>query len=410
MSKTKCRLLGVLSSATFILSLVTPVNAQPVLQVPSDSSVGASLASPSVLHPGAPIPQPFGPADYIGYISDISSYSGGIYYDVVSNFEDLRQNHPKAMEENSATSIRINNEATAESVARAQRDALTEHDGVLVAFSDALGPRLGEHLRTALAENRLPKLQMLLGGWTARAGGLASSTFVEKNIFRNPRPYIAHAGSIRQYRVSHHDLYPTSGSFPSGHTNQATWTTALWAYMLPEFSAQILDRGSEAGFNRVVLGVHYPLDVIGGRMTGNAAAADRLNDPKMRIALDAAAAELRAELEWRCGKSLLECATDTRSKEQAVQKYTERMTYGMKTRVYSSEAPMVVPQAAPVLLASAFPSLTWGQRAEVLRQTAFEAGYPLDDQSTRGSWQRINLARAMAASVTVGANGVVSVN
>lgn len=71
---------------------------------------------------------------------------------------------------------------------------------------------------------------------------------------------------------------------------------------------------------------------------------------------------------------------------------------------------MVVPQAAPVLLASAFPSLTWGQRAEVLRQTAFEAGYPLDDQSTRGSWQRINLARAMAASVTVGANGVVSVN
>lgn len=410
MSKMNRRLLSSLCTTACIFALTAPVNAQSSLPIPPEAQAGSSLVAPPVVHPGAPTPQPFGPADYVGYISDISSYSGGTYYDVVSNFEDLRRNHPKAIEENSATSIRINNEAAPDTVARAQHDALTERDGVLMAFSDALGPTLGGHLRTALAENRLPKLQMLLGGWTARAGGPASSTFIEKNIFRNPRPYIAHPDAIRQYRVDHHDLYPTSGSFPSGHTNQSAWTTALWAYMLPEFSAQLLNRGSEAGFNRVVLGVHYPLDVIGGRMTGNAAAADRLNDPKMRAALDAAGAELRAELEWRCGKNLSECAADIGAQQQAVQQYTERMTYGMQTRVYSPEAPMVVPQATPVLLASVFPHLTWEQRAEVLRQTASEAGYPLDDQSPRGSWQRINLARAMAANVTVDEHGAVRVD
>lgn len=145
-------------------------------------------------------------------------------------------------------------------------------------------------------------------------------------------------------------------------------------------------------------------------MTGNAAAADRLNDPKMRAALDAAGAELRAELEWRCGKNLSECVADIGAKLQAVHAYTERMNYGMKPRVYATESPMVVPQAAPVLLSSAFPHLTWDQRAEVLRQTASEAGYPLDDQSPRGSWQRINLARAMAATVTVDERGAVSVD
>ena len=84
------------------------------------------------------------------------------------------------------------------------------------------------------------------------------------------------------------------------------------------------------------------------------------------------------------------------------------MTYGFKP-VYNTNAPMIVPQAAPDLLLSRHPNLNYDQRASVIRQTAIPAGSPLDDQSARGSWQRVNLAAALAATVTVNADGSVSV-
>lgn len=70
---------------------------------------------------------------------------------------------------------------------------------------------------------------------------------------------------------------------------------------------------------------------------------------------------------------------------------------------------MVVPQAAPVLLAASHPDLTPEQRAEVLRQTARPAGNPLDWQGKGGSGQRLNVARAIAAQANVDADGSVSV-
>ena len=79
------------------------------------------------------------------------------------------------------------------------------------------------------------------------------------------------------------------------------------------------------------------------------------------------------------------------------------------TTVYHPDAPMIVPQAAPVLLASAHPELSYEQRAEVLRQTATQPGTPLDWQGNSGSWQRINLVRALGAQVSVQDDGSVSV-
>ena len=84
------------------------------------------------------------------------------------------------------------------------------------------------------------------------------------------------------------------------------------------------------------------------------------------------------------------------------------MTNGFQ-QVYRNDAPMIVPQAAPDLLLSAHPELSYAQRASVLRQTAIQSGYPLDDQSPEGSWQRLNIAAAMAAYVRVNADGSVTV-
>nr|WP_245531614.1 phosphatase PAP2 family protein [Corynebacterium capitovis] len=397
------------------VNLQLPANAPVTLPQLRDAGTGSSTGGVPVQHDaGAPVPQPFTPDYLTGYISDISAYDYGIYSQVNSLFPEVRQNQPETMQANLDTVVRINNTATPEQVARAQEDAIASEGGLLTALSPALGGEFGAAFRAALDENRLPKTTYLLdNGYLARAGGLASSTLIEKGIFNNPRPHIVAPDRIVRYITpGAEDLYLTGPSFPSGHTNQATWVTSLLAYMVPEVAPQLAYRGVEAGNSRVVLGVHYPLDVIGGRMSGYAAAADRLNDPRMRHALDQAAAELRAEIEWRTGKTIAQLvASDAPyvSTQQAVTTMGEWADYGLP-RVYNPDAPMIVPQAAPVLLAGKFPNLSWDQRAEVLRLTASEAGNPLDWQGEGGSWQRINLVAALAASVTVGADGQVSVS
>ncbi|MBP3088127.1 phosphatase PAP2 family protein [Corynebacterium sp. sy017] len=397
--------------------LVLPAAPASALDIPALQGAQLLPGYPApVQHPGAPVPQPFTPDYLAGYISDISSYSFGVYADVIAGFDDLRAHHPEIMAQNLDITVANNNAAASnpQLVAQAQKDALADKDGVLLAFSDALGGELGGYFRQALAENRLPKTTFLLGnGYLARAGGLASSTFVEKELYGYKRPFVVAPERIHRYEVADRELYDASSkSFPSGHTNQATWTTTLLAQMLPELAPQILARGSEAGYHRTVMGVHYPLDVIGGRMTGTAAAADRWNDPRMRDALNQAKAELRAELEWRAGKPLAQViAGDSayRSTAAAVAEYTQRMNYGFAP-VYNTQAPMIVPQAAPDLLLAKYPELSYEQRAEILRATAAPAGSPLDDQSPRGSWQRINLAAAFAAKVSVDSAGKVTVS
>lgn len=393
---------------------------QPVGSQLPDTFATGSVQLPGsydpVGHDGGPTPQPFPVSEYNWYLSDLSSHPFGNYASLIDGFNDLRANHPDVMTSNLEQVVRINNNADDGQIAYAQEDADAAKEGVLRIYADALGEDLGQHFRQALKEHRLPKTQMLFGGATARAGGLASSTFIEKTLYNNDRPFVAEPQKIKKYNKPGHDYYSTSKSFPSGHTNQATWTTTLLSYMLPELAPQLLARGAEGGYSRIVLGVHYPLDVIGGRMTGTAAAADRLNDPRMRANLDAAANEIRDELEWRCGDTLENCVAKQasegkayrNSEEDATVRYTELMTYGFD-QVYNDEAPMVVPKAAPAVLLGAFPNLSYEQRAEVLRQTAIPAGYPLDKQGAAGSWQRLNIAKAMTAKVDIAADGSVKV-
>lgn len=366
------------------------------------AAVCAALAvAPAQAAPAKPRPEPF-PIGAIAtvYPSDVSSH-GGVYYDVVDGFTNLRDHHPTVMAQNLQTVIDINQSAKKMPavVARALAD---EHDDLLETMSDALGTRVGTHFRAALKAGRLPKTEQLLAGTLARGGGVASSTFPEKLVFNYPRPFVVAPQRITEFHrpgeVGPYKNDPLSASFPSGHTNQATWKAMLWALMLPEYGQPLLARAQEVGYNRMVMGVHYPLDVIGGRMTGLAAAADRWADPRFRPLIQQAGTEMRAELEWRCGTSLSVCAArDTPylgTPAQINAQYLEQMNYGLP-RVAAGDAPMVVPAGAAGLLSAAYPHLTAAQRTAIIRRTAYPSGYPLDDQSARGSWQRLNLARAL---------------
>jgi hypothetical protein len=56
-----------------------------------------------------------------------------------------------------------------------------------------------------------------------------------------------------------------SPSFPSGHTTYGYMGALLLAILVPERYQQMVTRGAEYGNNRILMGAHYVMDVLGGR-------------------------------------------------------------------------------------------------------------------------------------------------
>ncbi|MBT0768158.1 phosphatase PAP2 family protein [Kineosporia sp. J2-2] len=222
----------------------------------------------------------------------------------------------------------------------------------------------------------------------------------------------------------------TGGSFPSGHTTTAYEAGITLATLLPELAPEILARASEAGNNRIVLGVHYPLDIMGGRMDGEAALAARWSDEAYRTeVLEPARKELLSYFKKATGRSLIQVIGSQKAytsnpyggkkmpggsaqvvtdRKSAVSVYRERMTYGF-ARTGTKHQAASVPAGAENLLLTAFPTLTKAQRVSVLAQTEIASGYPLDTAGTSGSWERLNLAAATSATVKLGRDGKVRV-
>jgi hypothetical protein len=97
------------------------------------------------------------------------------------------------------------------------------------------------------------------------------------------------------------------------------------------------------------------------------------------------------------------------NRKSATAVYTERLTYGFPKSGVTGLAASV-PDGASNLLLTTFPKLTDAQRTSILAQTEISSGYPLDQTgSTDGSWERLNLAKAMSATVTLSANGTIRV-
>lgn len=378
----------------------------PLPQVPA-LPVESAANSPE----GAPVPTAYRPDQLANFYNSDVATDEWFYFYVVNPFVKVQNEHPEILDQNLEITVAVNNSAKddPQRQERALADAL---DDLLVTMSDSFGANLGAAFRQSLAEGRLPKTEALLSGNLARAGGIASSTFAEKYAYGYDRPFVVAPDRIQRYnREGGKDPYGTTPAYPSGHTNKATWTAALLSVMLPELAPQIQARSAEVGYNRLTMGVHYALDVMGGRMMGNQAAADRWADPQFRPLIEEAATEIRAELEWRCGDSLQNCiAKDTpyMSNGDAVNYYTKLMTYDFP-QIGEKNVPVQVPERYASLLETRFPQLTEEQRNQVLAATAIESGYPLDRNDGVGQHVRINMARAMAAQVTVNADGSLNI-
>lgn len=311
---------------------------------------------------------------------------------------------------------------------------------------DALGPTLGQYYKDGMADGSLTKTSDFLKAMSSSIG-----TGTAKNYFSHPRPYVDRKdfngreldlGGLKDTldisKVAAYDQQgqynglAASGSFPSGHTTYAYTQGTGLAYLLPELGTQIMARTSEAGNNRIVLGVHYPLDIMGGRIAGQYGVASALADPTTRGKAADARTELVGYLIARCkadghGDTLSACIESTGAnadkgyanafvdavskraitdRASALAVYDARMTYGFEADATADQTP-VVPDAAIDLLdnVEAFRDLSREQKRQILAATEGAAGYPLDDSSQ--GWARIDLAAAYSAKVTIGTDGNV---
>jgi membrane-associated phospholipid phosphatase len=258
----------------------------------------------------------------------------------------------------------------------------------------------------------------------------------------NVGDYVPGIGTApRPYRLSTEVNVPTllwqiisgtnpygDGAFVSGHTNLAYNQALGLAFLVPQQYQSLLARAADLGNNRILAGMHSPLDVIGGRIEATAIVAtniynalyDANGNPRdwtnpanaAAYAVYQAYTQTQKYLAQSCRTNRVEdCIErahadadhDHRGDREPedfnldpddTRGYTYRMTYGL-TLANTVHSPESVPVQAQVLLLTRFPYLTDQQRTKILQDTALPFGFALLDGNSWDGWGRLNLYAAV---------------
>jgi undecaprenyl-diphosphatase len=89
-----------------------------------------------------------------------------------------------------------------------------------------------------------------------------------KQLFQRPRPCLA----LETVRLLV-GCSKTNFSFPSSHASNITAQALLFAYSYRPIAVPLFVVAAGVGYSRVYVGVHYPLDVVGGILVGLACGA-----------------------------------------------------------------------------------------------------------------------------------------
>ena len=260
---------------------------------------------------------------------------------------------------------------------------------------------------------------------------------VDADPYGDSRPFQTEANFVKYSGVDYFGVAATnsdylsgptqnlteSPSFPSGHTTYGYTESLLLAMMVPARYTQMITRGAEYGNNRIVLGAHYAMDVIGGRTLAYYDMAHLLAEHPdyvgrtlgsvtitgYQTALASAKADLTKVLETACGAAVTACAAgDTsRFRDAAANEafYESTQTYGMPV-VYAwtagriEDVTAIAPEAG-YLLTAAFPTLSLAQADLILTQTEGRGGGFLDDGSAFGLYSRLDLFAAGKKAATM---------
>ena len=220
-----------------------------------------------------------------------------------------------------------------------------------------------------------------------------------------------------------------SPSFPSGHTTYGYMGSLLLAVLVPDRYQEMVVRAAEYGNDRIIMGAHYAMDVLGGRTVAtydlahllandpaymnrplkNVAMITATNEPHVpatigdfRAAVAAARADLTKALEAACGDTVQVCARQDTGRFNAPAMnevfYLTTQTYGLavahpETADRQEDVATLAPEAG-YLLTVAFPKLSLEEANRILTETEGPGGGFLDDGSAFGVYSRLNLYAA----------------
>ena len=310
--------------------------------------------------------------------------------------------------------------------------------------------------RTPVSENAAAILPAI-GGTTdvfgraygRPAGDQGSDVFGDARPFQTAPSLLAYRGddyfgkpsdSLDWLRGPNQNL-TDSPAYPSGHTTYGYTEAVLLAVLVPERYQQMVARAAEYGNDRIIVGAHYAMDIIGGRATALHALAHLLANDSRYVgqvrrnpavldgpaggsadksvaiadypaALAAARGDLDAFLKGACGDTIAACAAaDTgRFKDPAANEALVKatQTYGLpvvhpNTAGAAEDVGTLAPEAG-YLLTIAFPSVSLAEADAILTQTEGPGGGFLDDGSPFGIYSRIDLyaAAGRAAALAAG--------
>ena len=166
------------------------------------------------------------------------------------------------------TVLRAQAARTPSDVALAERVAMTDFGVIWPGYSN----------------DQFPVTAKLLGEvFTDLAMVLASA----KDLYQRPRPPKSHPEVVKPCLI-----VPQSFSYPSGHSTVGFVFASVLGAIVPDKRADTLDRAHLFAWARVMGGVHYPCDIVGGRLLADAFITRLLENPDFQAKLQACRAEL----------------------------------------------------------------------------------------------------------------------
>jgi hypothetical protein len=257
------------------------------------------------------------------------------------------------------------------------------------------------------------------------AGSANANPYGDSRPFQTEKKFVQYAGKDYFNRPAGNLVFnygpamdlTDSPSYPSGHTTYGYTGAVLLAILVPERYAQMVVRGAEYGNDRIIVGSHYAMDVMGGRTLALYDLAHLLaNDPAymglsirgatpikdFRDAVRQARAELLSVLQSGCGNTIETCASEDTGRfsspaaDEAFYAVTQTYDLGVvypKNAGVLEDVGKVAPEAG-YLLTVAFPAVALEQADRILTETEGPGGGFLDDGSAFGVYSRLNLYAA----------------
>jgi acid phosphatase (class A) len=151
-------------------------------------------------------------------------------------------------------------------------------------FASAIGPEFNP--------DKMPRTWAVLQEVKKEIGAAIDTP---KDFWKRPRPYVL------DERLSLGKPEP-SFSYPSGHSTRGTVYALVLAEIFPSDHQAIYEIGRNIGWDRVLIGKHFPSDVYAGRVLGQAIVRELKANTRFQADLAAARAEAAAAQESRGGK------------------------------------------------------------------------------------------------------------